>query len=217
MPKCSFLCIEGLARRRLENETHGRRCSPAVWSLQIMETEVLVHKGTVEERMSRHRTRSVLGVSYENVDANSLMKSPESALGEGSAFFQRKRLCSSFRELDQQYETALGKTLSDCVELSRRVAKSMLRGKKCREAKLSEIRRWLRGESSPGTEDPEDEAFVGKESIWKQWKKHGNDGKCILQSCWIMQMHLGTCHFSKSFHDSCMLIPNIPSRHTLES
>eukprot|EP00434_Breviolum_minutum_P006549 symbB.v1.2.005781.t2/scaffold289.1/size287290/26 len=72
---------------------------------------VLVHKGTVEERMSRHRTRSVLGVSYENVDANSLMKSPESALGEGSAFFQRKRLCSSFRELDQQYETALGKTL----------------------------------------------------------------------------------------------------------
>lgn len=209
MPKCSFLCIEGLARRRLENETHGRHCSPAVWSLQIMETEVLVHKGTVEERMSRHRTRSVLGVSYENVDANSLMKSPESALGEGSAFFQRKRLCSSFRELDQQYETALGKTLSDCVELSRRVAKSMLRGKKCREAKLSEIRRWLRGESSPGTQDPDDEAFVGKESHEKTVKKKdGNIGKCILQSCWIMQMHFGTCHFSKSFHDSCMLIPN---------
>ena len=114
--------------------------------------------------MSRHRTRSVLGVSYENVDANSLMKSPESALGEGSAFFQRKRLASSFRELDQQYETTLGKTLSDCVELSRRVAKSMLRGKKCREAKLSEIRRWLRGESSPGTEEPEDEALWARKA-----------------------------------------------------
>lgn len=124
---------------------------------------VLVHQGTVEERMSRHRTRSVLGVNYESVDANSLLQSPESTLGNGSDFFpsRQKLQASSFRELDEQHQAAMKKTLAGCVELSKRVANSMQSGKKCREAKLSEIRKWLRGESSPGTtEDQDDEVLV---------------------------------------------------------
>lgn len=124
---------------------------------------VLVHQGTVEERMSRHRTRSVLGVNYESVDANSLLQSPESTLGNGSDFFpsRQKLQASSFRELDEQHQAAMKKTLAGCVELSKRVANSLRSGKKCREAKLSEIRKWLRGESSPGTpEDQDDEVLV---------------------------------------------------------
>lgn len=113
--------------------------------------------------MSRHRTRSVLGVNYESVDANSLLQSPESTLGNGSDFFpsRQKLQASSFRELDEQHQAAMKKTLAGCVELSKRVANSMQSGKKCREAKLSEIRKWLRGESSPGTtEDQDDEAGI---------------------------------------------------------
>ena len=109
--------------------------------------------------MSRHRTRSVLGVNYESVDANSLMKSPESTLGSGSDFFPSQKLqAGSFRELDEQYQVLMKKTLTGCLELSKRVANSMRSGKKCREAKLSEIRKWLRGESSPGTTEDQDEA-----------------------------------------------------------
>ena len=41
---------------------------------------VLVHQDTVEERMSRHRTRSVLGVEYERVTGDELVTS-QSVLG----------------------------------------------------------------------------------------------------------------------------------------
>lgn len=142
--------------------------------LRFRQSEVLVHQGTVEERMSRHRTRSVLGVNYESVDANSLLQSPESTLGNGSDFFpsRQKLQASSFRELDEQHQAAMKKTLAGCVELSKRVANSLRSGKKCREAKLSEIRKWLRGESSPGTpEDQDDEAGTCWDMISHQVRK----------------------------------------------
>eukprot|EP00438_Fugacium_kawagutii_P009388 Skav231294 [mRNA] locus=scaffold161:236356:239613:+ [translate_table: standard] len=127
---------------------------------------VLVHQGTVEERMSRHRTRSVLGVNYESFDANCLLTSSESTLGSGSDFFpsRHSQQLAHFRELDEQHQSGMKKILSDCVELSKRVANSMCTGKKCREAKISEIRKWLRGESSPGDPGADDEVLVSSDS-----------------------------------------------------
>ena len=58
-----------------------------------------MHRDTVEEKMSRHRTRSVSGVEYEYVKASTLITSPESALGSGSDIFPCIMQRSGFPEL----------------------------------------------------------------------------------------------------------------------
>ena len=112
--------------------------------------EVLVHQGTIEEKMSRHRTKSVLGVQYECVDASSVTSSPESCLGGGSDFLHPGLTGEKGNDFEKKHLEVMVKNYRSCLELSQHVAASLPQRTGCqgtRESRLAEIRRWLNGES----------------------------------------------------------------------
>ena len=112
--------------------------------------EVLVHQGTIEEKMSRHRTKSVLGVQYECVDASSVTSSPESCLGGGSDFLHPGLTGEKGNDFEKKHVEVMVKNYRSCLELSQHVAASLPQRAGCqgtRESRLAEIRRWLNGES----------------------------------------------------------------------
>lgn len=111
---------------------------------------VLVHQGTIEEKMSRHRTKSVLGVQYECVDASSVTSSPESCLGGGSDFLHPGLTGEKGNDFEKKHLEVMVKNYRSCLELSQHVAASLPQRTGCqgtRESRLAEIRRWLNGES----------------------------------------------------------------------
>ena len=110
---------------------------------------MLVHEGTVEEKMSRHRTESVLGVHYERVEAHTLTSSPDSSLGGGSDFLHPGLTAGEGNPFEMTHLEAMARNYKSCLDLSRNVAASIpgQTGKRgSRETQLSEVRRWLRGE-----------------------------------------------------------------------
>ena len=116
-----------------------------------------MHEGTVEERMSRHRTKSVLGVHYECITASSLMSSPESSLGSGSDFLHPGPIRDG-TAFEKKHLEAMAANYKNCLTLSQHVAASLPQRAGCRgnrEEKLSEIRRWLRGEPLADRWDPQ--------------------------------------------------------------
>ena len=111
---------------------------------------MLVHQGTIEEKMSRHRTKSVLGVQYECVDASSVTSSPESCLGGGSDFLHPGLTGEKGNDFEKKHVEVMVKNYRSCLELSQHVAASLPQRAGCqgtRESRLAEIRRWLNGES----------------------------------------------------------------------
>ncbi|CAJ1383539.1 unnamed protein product [Effrenium voratum] len=154
-PELSVMIQMGghFASRRQEQQRLGRLLRWGKVKRRFWETSearptfyVLVHRDTVEEKMSRHRTRSVSGVEYEYVKASTLITSPESALGSGSDIFPCIMQRSGFPELDRRFQEAMAQNLESCQRLSARVCDT-LPGTNQKAKRLSEVRRWLRGES----------------------------------------------------------------------
>ncbi|CAK0839529.1 unnamed protein product [Prorocentrum cordatum] len=116
---------------------------------------VLVHKGTVEERMSRHRTRSVAGVDYEQVPASAVCCPPLSVLRGGCLFGAQPRRGRDELELEGALAAGAAAAAAEarsmekaCFELSTRVAGTLPGGgprDRPRALLLSDVRAWLRG------------------------------------------------------------------------
>ena len=132
------------------------------WAHLSPAAEVLVHEGTVEEEMSRHRTQSVLGVEYERVKASSLVTSPGSVLGYSSDFFPVRRAGVGGIE---EYQSILEDNLHRCVDLSTRVADSLpqrLQHKDRKAGSIEDVRRWLQNKSEEEAEEASKEGSVTK-------------------------------------------------------
>ena len=106
-----------------------------------------MHEGTVEERMSRHRTKSVLGVQYERVESSTLTSNPISTLAGRSDFLHSGPIEGT--DFEKVHLEAMAANYRHCLQLSQNVAASIPQRAGChgsKEAQLAEIRRWLRGE-----------------------------------------------------------------------
>eukprot|EP00931_Biecheleriopsis_adriatica_P089284 TRINITY_DN63436_c0_g1_i1.p1 TRINITY_DN63436_c0_g1~~TRINITY_DN63436_c0_g1_i1.p1 ORF type:complete len:924 (+),score=151.11 TRINITY_DN63436_c0_g1_i1:168-2939(+) len=135
---------------------------------------VLVHKNTVEERMSRHRTRSVLGVEYEKVAAADFVRGAESPLAGAGHLFPAADASScvktgtgedektpdvAFGELAAHQVAAAERREQQCFQLSKRIVQTLpqrlARSKQSesKNAQLSDIRRWLQGSTLQEDED----------------------------------------------------------------
>jgi len=123
---------------------------------------VLVHEGTVEERMSQHRTSSVIGVHYEQISFGDLTSPPESLL-EGSVLFHTAKplgqsVSSTLSTCVNSAEASAKAMENRCFEMAKRTAANLpggaRRGSKAgdgapvvedRQALMSAIRSWLHG------------------------------------------------------------------------
>lgn len=112
----------------------------------------IVHEDTVEERMSRHRTKSVPGVEYERLTLADVT-SPPIARFHGSDLFGRKAASGTGAQLDALAAAALAdgaKMEATCLAMSQRES-SMMPGGSSRQSHGSEskhmakVRAWLRG------------------------------------------------------------------------
>lgn len=125
---------------------------------------VLVHEGTVEERMSQHRTRSVIGVQYEQVSFPELTTSPQSLL-EGTTLFHNATpngwtLSDTLISYVKSAEDAAKAMEDQCFEMAKRTAANLPGGSRRggkgndngdtvvaddRRALMATIRNWLHG------------------------------------------------------------------------
>ncbi|CAE8657549.1 unnamed protein product, partial [Polarella glacialis] len=146
---------------------------------------VLVHKGTVEERMSRHRTSSVLGVKYEKLTAESVAAGALASPLAFSALFPAAEAAEvqpanlgGFLQLADESAVAAKNAEEQILKLSRRVALTLPGGQRRGgnakpdgggDTLLADVRRWLATgsrielrKSTEGRQDGEDE--MGSES-----------------------------------------------------
>mmetsp|Transcript_35194 Transcript_35194/g.64269 ORF Transcript_35194/g.64269 Transcript_35194/m.64269 type:complete len:858 (-) Transcript_35194:116-2689(-) len=89
---------------------------------------VLVHGGTVEERMSQHRTESVIGVEYERLQATEVLSSACSPLLHSDLFggsTGSPLTTAMLTEYAAEVKQAAADTQACCLALSHRVAETL--------------------------------------------------------------------------------------------